>query len=229
MSLVGTVLALPGRLEPDNAQARGWLREELASPAYRDTRDPLQRAFDAFRQWISDLLNGMNGPSHALPTVVAALIGAALVALVLLALRFVRRTARAQRVAVEAVLADDRLTAEQFRTRAVQAHAQGRYAACVLDSLRAIARDAVERTLLEDVPSLTAHEIATRLETVFPGQAQDVRWAADRFDAVAYGKGAASRGDADRMMALDRALSRARPVHRNADRALAAPAQPVAS
>jgi hypothetical protein len=105
------------------------------------------------------------------------------------------------------------LTAAQYRARAQQALLQERYAACVLDLLRAIARDAVERTLLEDAPSLTAHEIAARLATAFPAAGDELRWAADRFDAVAYGEADATRSDAERMVALDRTIAAARPVH----------------
>ncbi|WP_406831922.1 DUF4129 domain-containing protein [Pedococcus sp. KACC 23699] len=206
------IFVLPARLEPGNDEARRWLRDELAKPAYRDTRDPLQRAMDAIGRWLSDLLNGMHGPSNPLPTAVAVLVTLALVALVVHTLRFVRRTRRGPGEGASAVLGDERLTAAQYRTRAEQALDDGRYADCVLDALRAVAAGAVERTLLEDVPSLTAHEIATRLESPFPGQAQDLRAAANRFDAVAYGGQEATRSDAERLLALDRTIATARPV-----------------
>lgn len=206
------LVVLPSRLEPGNNEARRWLRDELAKPAYRDTRDPLQRAMDAIGKWLSDLLDGVHGPSNPLPMAVAVLVALALVALVVYTLRFVRRTPRGPGDGTAAVLGDERLTAAQYRTRAEEALGDERYGDCVLDALRAVAAGAVERTLLEDVPSLTAHEIATRLETPFPAQAPDLRAAANRFDAVAYGGQEATRSDAERLLALDRTLATARPA-----------------
>lgn len=210
--MLSHLLAVPARLDPGNAEARGWLRDELAKPAYRDTRDPLQRAMDAIEKWLGDLLSGANAPSNPVPTIVAVLATLALVALVVHALRFVRRTERRRGADPEAVLGDERLTAAQFRARAEQALAEHRHDACVLDALRAVAAGAVERTLLEDAPSLTAHEIAARLATTFPAQARDLRVAADRFDAVAYGDQAATREAAEQLLVLERSVAAARPV-----------------
>ena len=206
-----SLLVAPSRLDPGNDEARTWLRDELAKAAYRDTRDPLQRAMDALGEWVSALLSGARAPSDPLPTVVAVVIALALVALVAYTLRFVRRTERGSRGAHEAVLGDERLTAAQFRARAQEAQAAGRYGDCVLDAVRAIAGGAVERTLLEDAPSLTAHEIAARLGTSFPAAARDLREAADRFDAVAYGDQDASRADAERLLTLERTVAATRP------------------
>ncbi len=211
LAAMSHLLVLPSRLDPGNDEARTWLRDELAKPAYRDTRDPLQRAMDAIGEWLSDLLSGARAPSDPLPTVVAVVVALALVALVAYTLRFVRRTERGSGGDPEAVLGDERLTAAQFRARARKAHTDGRYGDCVLDALRAIASGAVERTLLEDAPSLTAHEIAARLGSTFPASAQDLREAADRFDAVAYGDQDASRSDAERQLELERTVSAARP------------------
>lgn len=210
-ALPSHLVVLPARLDPGNDEARTWLRDELAKPAYRDTRDPLQRLMDAIGKWLSDLLSGVHEPTNPLPTVVAVVIALALVALAVYTLRFVRRTRRAGGDGPEAVLGDERLTARQYRERAELALTEQRYGDCVLDALRAVASGAVERTLLEDAPSLTAHEIATRLGTPFPDQAQELRDAADRFDAVAYGEQDATRSEAERLLALDRALAVARP------------------
>lgn len=222
MTIATLVGALPGRLDPSNDEARSWLQAELAKPAYRDTRDPFTRALQALEQWLSDLLNGLHGPTRPLPTLVAGLVVVALVALIAYALRFVRRTQRAPAGPNAPVLGDERLTADQYRARAQRALAEARYAACLLDLLRAIATDAVERTLLEDAPSLTAHEIAGRLASAFPSSERELRWAADRFDAVAYGDAEASRGDAERMVTLDLTISAARPVRREDPRGVEA-------
>lgn len=216
--MLSHLLAVPARLDPGNDEARSWLRDELAKPAYRDTRDPLQRAMDAIEEWLTDLLSGANAPSDPVPTIVAVLATLALVALVVHALRFVRRTERRRGTGPEAVLGDERLTAAQFRARAEKALAEQRYDDCVLDALRSVAAGAVERTVLEDAPSLTAHEIAARLATTFPAQARDLGVAADRFDAVAYGDQEATREAAEQLLALERAVAAARPVREAADR-----------
>lgn len=218
--------ALPARLDPGNDEARSWLRDELAKPAYRDTRDPLQRAMDAIENWLTDLLSGAQAPSNPLPTLVAVLVALALVALGVYALRFVRRTERRQGDGPAAVLGDEHLTAAQFRARAEDALVQQRYGDCVLDAVRAVAAGAVERTLLEDAPSLTALEIATRLATTFPDHARELRTAADRFDAVAYGHQDAARADAEQLLALERALAGARPVRAGVEPSVG---QPVGS
>jgi hypothetical protein len=211
------VAALPGRLDPGNAEAAAWLRAELAKAAYRDTRDPLQRALDAIADWFFRLLSGVEGPTRALPTFVAGIAAVVVVALVAYLLRFVRRTPRRRGGEPDSPLGGERLTAAELRTRAQRAFDEARYAACLLDALRAIARGCVERTLLEDSPSLTAHEIAERLTDVFPGQADELRWAATRFDAVAYGGADATRHDAERLMRVEAAVREARPVRHRAE------------
>lgn len=216
MSLSALAATLPARLDPGNGEARRWLEQELADPAYRDTRDPVRRALAAFERWLEDLLSGVSGPDDPLPSVVAGVVALALLALAVFALRHVRRRGRLSEDSPPPVLGTERLTAAQYRERARGALAQGRYAACVLDAVRAIASGAVERTLLEDAPSLTAHEIATRLSAVFPSHADRLRAAADRFDAVAYGEQEATRAEAESLLALETELAAARP--RQADR-----------
>lgn len=210
MTLSG-LLAVPARLDPGNDEARRWLRDELADPAYRDTRDPLQRALDAFGRWLSDLLSGVHGPSRPLPTIVAAVVALLLLALAIFALRYVRRTARGRGDDHLPVLGTETLTAAEYRARATRALDDGRYAECVLDAVRATAAGAVERTLLQDAPSLTAHEIATRLGPAFPEHSVALRSAADLFDAVAYGEQPATRDQAREVLRLEAAVAGARP------------------
>ena len=212
MSLAGLVGTAPSRLDPGNDQARSWLLQELSKPPYRDPRDPFTRAIQAFEQWLFNLLNGIHVEVHPLPTFVAVLGAVLLLVLLVFVLRFVRRTPRGPRAASPAVLGDERLSADQYRERARRAFDGQRYAECVLDALRAIAQGAVERTLLDDAPSMTAHEIGTRLSRVFPTAATELRWAADRVDAVAYGHLTASRADATRLLELDRNLADLRPA-----------------
>lgn len=212
MSFPGGMRSVPTRLDPSNDQARAWLLHELAKPPYRDTRDPLTRALQALEQWLFKLLSGSQVRVDPLPTTVGVVVAVLLVVLVAYLMRTVRRTARGPGPASTLVLGDERLTADQYRLRARRAFDEQRYAACVLDVLRAVAQGAVERTLLDDAPSLTAHEITSRLARVFPEASVELRWAADRFDAVAYGHQPATRGDASRLLELDRRLADLRPA-----------------
>jgi hypothetical protein len=205
---------LAARLDPDNAEARQWLEEELSRPAYREHNDPIARALDALERFIDTLLNADPSAGGALPAGVAGLVTVALVALVLYALRHVRREARRAPAGGPALLGDERLTAIEFRERSARALAAGRYSDAVLDAMRALAQGGAERTLLDDAPSLTAHEVGERLAEPFPAQRDELRWAADLFDAVAYGHHEASREQAERIIALDRMVQRTRPASR---------------
>lgn len=203
--------ALPSALDPDPDTARSWLAQELAGNAYQDRRSLLQRFLDWVGQRLSDLQStpGRGGVSLP-PFVIAVLAGLVVVALVVLATR-VRRERRAVGTPSATVLGDSTLTAAQLRERAERALAEGRYDDAVLDLVRAAARDADDRTLLTDAPALTAHEVGVRLSQVFPDHAAAVTRATDRFDAVAYGRLAASREDAVDVRTTVDTLRRARP------------------
>jgi hypothetical protein len=205
---------LAAGLDPDNAEARQWLEEELSRPAYREHNDPIARALDAVERFIDALLNADPSAGGALPAGVAGLVTVGLVALALYTLRHVRREARRAPAGGPALLGDERLTAIEFRERSARALAAGRYSDAVLDAMRALAQGGAERTLLDDAPSLTAHEVGERLADPFPAQRDELRWAADLFDAVAYGHHEANREQAERIVALDRVVERARPASR---------------
>lgn len=110
-----------------------------------------------------------------------------------------------------AVLEDPHLTARDYRDRAERAWRSGDWDAALLDSYRALAASADERTLLDDVPGRTAHEIALALATPFAEHAPALGDAADRFDDVRYGDRHATREQAERVRSLDSTLARTRP------------------
>jgi Domain of unknown function (DUF4129) len=199
---------LPRALEPGPDQARSWLEEELRSAAYH--RAPL---LDRLVQWVEDRLADLSSPSAHLsgaPTVVTVLLTLLVAGLLLWVLPRVRRERSVRRPA-GAVLVDPRVTAAQYRARAAEARGTGRYGDAVLDSFRAVARDLSERTLLDDAPGLTAHEVSVAAAAAFPGDAAGLARAADLFDSVRYGSATASRQDADDVAALDARLARERP------------------
>ncbi|HEY7721410.1 MAG TPA: DUF4129 domain-containing protein [Pedococcus sp.] len=211
-----SVAAVPdaaARLDPGNDQARRWLEEELSSAAYREHTDPLQRLLDAVDRALDNLLSVDPSTAGALPSAAAGVVTALVVGLLLYSLRHVRRESRVGQ-APETVLGGERLTAGAFRERAMAALREGRCAAAVIDAMRAIAQRAAERTLLDDAPSLTAHEVAQRLAQPFPAQADGLRWAADLFDEVAYGRRDASPVEAETILALDSEVAASRPAPR---------------
>ena len=215
MPLAAVAAHAAARLDPGNEEARRWLEDELSSAVYREHNDPIQRLLDAIERFIDALLRADPSTAGALPSVVAGAVTAVVVALLLLSLRYVRRDGRHVGADAAAVLGGERLTASRFRERSALALREGRYAAAVVAAMRAIAQGASERTLLDEAPSLTAHEIALRLREPFPDHGDDLHWAADLFDEVAYGRHEPARAHAERIVALDTALAAARPATRH--------------
>jgi hypothetical protein len=196
-------------LDPTVEQARAWLAHELAAPAYADDRNLLDR----FRDWLGEQLSGVGGPPSApgwaLP--VALVVLAVVVAAILVVA--VRRSPVVSRAgAGGGVLDEPHLTSADYRARAEAALARGAAATATADAFRAVAASAAERTLLDDVPGRTAHEIGTTLATVFPAEAGEVRDAADLFDRVVYGRVPVEVEDARRVLDLDARLGATRPT-----------------
>ena len=141
------------------------------------------------------------------PTVVTVVVTLLVAGLLLWVLPRVRRERSVRRPA-GAVLEDPRVTAAQYRERAAEARGAGRYGDAVLDSFRAIARDMSDRTLLDDAPGLTAHEVSVAVATAFPARR---RRAGPRRGPVRLGALRQRRRgpqDADDVAALDAALAR---------------------
>ncbi|NHI20418.1 DUF4129 domain-containing protein [Phycicoccus endophyticus] len=195
-------------LDPSADQARRWLTEELAGAEYHAQPSLLER----LREWVDHLLDA--APGTGLPAVaVPVAVGLVLAALALVLWRVLRRdvgSAGAGRAA--RVLDVPDLPASALRARAREALARGHWDGAVLDGLRAIARGAVERVVLDDAPGRTAHEVAAALAERFPAESAALAAAADRFDAVRYGHRRASEEAAHAVLALDERLETARPV-----------------
>ena len=200
---------LPRVLEPTPGQARSWLEEELRSATYHQTS-----LLDRLLTWVQDRLADATSSSTDLrgaPTVVTVVVALLVVGLIAWVLPRIRRE-RSTRRPDGAVLEDPRVTAAQYRERAAGARRAGRHADAVLDSYRAIARDMSDRTLLDDAPGLTAHEVSVAVARVFPARTGELSRAADLFDTVRYGSGTAGLRDAEAVAELDAALARSRPA-----------------
>ena len=110
------------------------------------------------------------------------MIGVAVVGLVVV--RSLRGERRMSARRTDGVLDGPARSAADHRADAGRALAAGDADTAVLEAYRAVARSAVERTLLDDLPGRTAHEVSVSLGPVFPASARTLAAAADAFDAV---------------------------------------------
>jgi Domain of unknown function (DUF4129) len=194
-------------LDPTSPEARDWLEEELSKAVYRDDRG----LFERLRDWLLDLLSTTGSGSLPAWTIGLA-VAAALAVLALVVARSLRAERRMTGGGPDGVLGGPARSAAEHRAAASRAIATGDDDTAVVESYRAIARSAIERTLLDDLPGRTAHEVSVALGPVFPASAARLAAAADTFDAVLYGRRAAAPGAAREIAALDAALAATRPV-----------------
>jgi hypothetical protein len=173
---------------PDGDEARRWAEEELSNSRYADARptwfDYLSRDIGHF---IRDLFSADNGaavgPSALI--VVCVLIGAALVAVLIIWGR-PRRSRAIRGVPAGLLGADDDRTAAQLRADAEHSARSGEWDAATVLRFRALARELLERDLIDPAPGATAQAIAREASRVFPDEASAVRSAATAFDDVRY-------------------------------------------
>lgn len=206
-----TPLPLAPPLDPDRDEARRLLEEELSSGGYQVQESFVSRAW----RWFTDLIPDLSLPGQLPPWATWVVLGVVLVA-VLAVLAFATRdrwrTARlTEHAPAGAVLEGARRTAAEHRSLARAALARGDEGAALLEAYRAITMSAIERTLLDDRPGSTAHEVALALAPLFPAEAPALGQAADAFDTVRYGERPAPPGRAQDVLDLDDRLARARP------------------
>lgn len=197
-------------LDPSRDEARRWLAEELSGAEYNRPEPVIQRIIDWLLERLDALVQLIPGSTGLSQLLLVAVVALAVVALVF-AVRGRLRQGRLRERGTGAVLDEPHLTARDYRARAETARQRGDWDAALLDSYRALAASASERTLLDDAPGRTAHEIALALTVTFPEHDASLRSAADRFDDVRYGERHATRAQAETVRDLDATLSRARP------------------
>jgi Domain of unknown function (DUF4129) len=195
-------------LDPTPAQARNWLNQELHGSRYQDPW------LDSVIRWIVDQLRRLLdsvGRLAGLSPVITILVALVVIAALVWALPRVRREPVV--AASDAVVLEDlTITPRNYRDLAARALRDGRYGDAVLDGFRAIAKDMSDRTLLDDAPGRTAHEVALALAPPFPDHADRLARAADVFDSVRYGHRLANADQAGQVQHLDAELVTTRPV-----------------
>jgi len=196
-------------LDPTSPQARQWLEDELRKGIYHEQKGLLARIWD----WLNNLISGAGAGAGGLAgwTIwIAVAVIVAVVALVLVRSMHAERRMRGPRS--DGVLDGPTRTAAEHRASAARALEAGDADTAVLEAYRALTRSAIERTLLDDLPGRTAHEVAVALAPVFPASASSLAVAADTFDAVRYGRRAARPEAARDLIALDADLAGTRPL-----------------
>ena len=197
-------------LDPTPAEARDWLEQELHGSDYQDPW------LDSVTRWILDRLRTLlagagNLAGSGLSAVITVLVALVVIALLVWVLPKVRRESVAVRGG-GAVLEDQTITARAYRALAAEALRDGRFDDAALDGFRAIAKDMSDRTLLDDAPGRTAHEVSLALAQPFPDHADRLARAADAFDSVRYGHRRATADQAGEVQRLDAELVKTRPV-----------------
>lgn len=201
-------------LEPvGRDQARELARRELEKRIYRrDEPSWLERIWQRFTDWVSDLLqrSGSAQPDAGGGWVSLAVIIVVLaVAIGLVAwLMWNRRNTRSARAAL---LADQPSTARDHRDVAEDYAAAGRWAQAIRERLRAIARELEERVIIDPRPGRTADELAAEAGTALPAHAAELHACVRVFDDVWYGDRPGTAEGYARLTALDAALRSARP------------------
>lgn len=198
-------------VDPDAETAREWARDELSGTIYHERPSLLEQAI----RWFLDQLDSIGRAAGALDGRTAALvIGAVLLTGVVIALVVagpVRRSRAARRTSVE-VLGDDERTTTELQESADRHSAEGRWGEAVLDRYRAVLRSLEDRAVLDPRPGRTAHEGAEEAGARLPSCADDLRWAGQLFDDVAYGDSAAGAADDQRLREVAARVATTRPV-----------------
>ena len=188
-------------------QARRLAELELADPAYRAAEPGLlQRAI----QWLVDQVQQVvERVGNAAPGGWLGVLG--LLGLVVIAALIVRwRMGPIARSAEVAFTVDPATTAAQYRQRAEEAAAAGRYDAAISQRMRALVRSGQERGLIDAQPGWTADEVAAALGGSLPGTGPALASAARVFDEVRYGGRPATAAAYEAVRAADEAALAAR-------------------
>lgn len=188
VAAVGARLADVPPLIPDGDEARRWVEQELADPAY-DIAQPTP--FDRFAEAVGDFINSLFNTQveGAFGSWLALIAGIVVVGLIVAAFLIwgrpraqVRGSAR-----VAELFGDDEARSASELRRDAEAHARrGEWDAAVVLRFRALARGLSERGVVETPPGTTVHGFARAASRAFPDSASALEAAAASFDDVRY-------------------------------------------
>lgn len=213
--------AAPPPQDPDEARSR--VHEELAKSEYDDSPGFVQWLLGTIEQWLTDVLNGIDGSSTA-QAGIAVLLVLLLAGVVFLVLRRTGLIRRSHALSVTAQLdGEPVMTAEQLRRAAREAIDAGRSDDGTVLALRALVRDLEERTLLEVTAGMTAHEAAGRAAHPFPELRGRLLRGAEAFDTAAYSHRPATSKQADDLLRLAEYIAESVPDLSAADQAQGQP------
>lgn len=217
MGLTPTIVRLAESvppLTPDGEEARRWAERELAKPVYAAAEptlfDRIARAIAEFFQRLFS--TQLDGPWGSTAAIIAAVIVIVLIVGAFLVWGRPRATHRS-RVAVAELFGErETRSAAQLRADAEDRAARGDWDGAIVLRFRALARGLVERGAVETPPGATVHAFARRAGRVFPDAADALEEAAVAFDDVRYLRRPGTEDLYRRVVAVDDAVSRSRPV-----------------
>jgi hypothetical protein len=190
-------------------QAREAAREELSRREYDAAQPPLLlRLIGRLLRELGELLDRLTlaAPGGPLAAVLLLALVAAVVALVLVRIGPLRRSARSAQLFAGSPV----LSADGHRALADDAAAAGRYADAVRERLRAIVRELEARGVLDPRPGRTAGEVSREVGAAVPALADDLRRATTVFDEVWYGGRRADDASYRVLVEVDRRVSSSR-------------------
>jgi len=198
---------------PDGDEARRWAEQELAEREYQAAKPTW---FDEFISGIVNWFFGLfteRGAGGIAPVVVTVIVIVIVAALVVALLVWGRpRASRTVRRRRELLGERDDRTAAQLRADAERRAREQDWDGAVVLRFRALARDLMERDLIDPAPGATAQGIAREASAPFPAFGDRLHRAATAFDAVRYLRSAADEPGYRTLAATDDDLRAAQPA-----------------
>jgi hypothetical protein len=197
----------PGGAAVSRRAGQQLARAELAKPIYH----PPVAWTVRLGRW---LIRMLNATGQAIPGGWWALIALAalLVIAVAAVLAWIGPVARSRPRTLLPILSGAQLSSRDHRQNAERLAAAGEFAAAIIESVRAIAMELEERSILPPRLGRTADELAAEASGPLPAQAGQLRDAARLFDDVRYGDRAGTAEGYQRLRDLDAGIRTARPV-----------------
>ncbi|WP_051619954.1 hypothetical protein [Haematomicrobium sanguinis] len=190
-------------------EARRMLEDELSKAQYQPTiADWIGERIGDFFRWLGDVIDNVRQVDPAIGTLLFA---AVIIAVVLFIVLFVRPRIAARSAAKEKVMfdGDARLSASSHRKRAEQAARAGQFNEAVRERVRAIARSAEERALVDATATLTVSEFTRAVGRAVDIDGAMLAWLASSFNAFAYADVEATGNDYERVVDIDRLIEAA--------------------